>query len=240
MLSFFHVVFSFPTAIFTVLLSVCMVLWLLSAIGLFDFDFGADLDVGDVGDIGDVGDVSAVGNHGALSMPDHVHSDHGAAQAVGILSRLGLNGVPITIVVTLISLVGWIVSYFAHQIFLGQVLNALVYYTLGIAIFAGAFCFAVWVTSLACKPLRKVFKQYNAVSQKHLVGQTVIVRTLKVTMTFGEGLLKHDGADLILKIRAPESSGFKKDDAVVLLEYMKDKGAYLVISEEEFKGLEQS
>ena len=69
---------------------------------------------------------------------------------------------------------------------------------------------------------------------KNLLGQTAIVRTLRVDEGFGEVNLEDGGAGLILKVRSLNGESFKKGDRVVLLEYMVEQHTYRVISEKEF------
>ena len=84
--SLLQAVTSYPTAIFTVLLSVVMIYWLLAMLGLVDFESsGIDLDL-------------------------DAHADADAADLGTIASyvvALGLNGVPFSVAVSLVVLIAW-------------------------------------------------------------------------------------------------------------------------------------
>ncbi|MGL4668118.1 MAG: hypothetical protein ACRCWR_09330 [Saezia sp.] len=229
--AFLTVALSFPTVIYTFFLCLCTVLWLLTIMGALSLDTGMDIggDVGDMGDIGgDIGDAH-------LASP-HIDIDTGAeaAQAVGVLTRLGLNGVPITIVITLLSLFGWIISYQVQVHFLASITVPIIYWSLGLALMVSSLVVAVIITAQFCKPLRKVFKPALGVRKRHLLGQTAIVTSLNVDMHYGEARYESKGADMLLKVRAPEERNFQRGDRVVLLQYNPNQDYYTIISEEEF------
>lgn len=229
---------SFPTIIYTFFLCLCVILWLLTIMGALSLDVSVDVggDVGDIGDMGDVGDAP-------LASSPHVDMDSGdspsAAQAVGILTRLGLNGVPITIVVTLLSLFGWIISYQVQAHFLSSVTTPFIYYSIGLMLMVSSLFISILITAQCCKPLRKVFRPSLGIRKAQLAGQTVIVSSLSVDMSYGEARYENKGVDMHLKIRAPEGNHFKRGDRVVLLQYYTNQDYYTVISEEEFLNARQ-
>ena len=113
MSSLFAALTSFPAVVYTVLLGVVLVYWLLAIIGLVDFEAGADVDIGadagDAGDIGDAGDGRPEGLSGLAAW----------------LVAFGLNGVPFSIVVSLLALVGWFLTGMASLTLLPFVPDAL-------------------------------------------------------------------------------------------------------------------
>jgi len=88
---FHQTVTSFPTVIFTTLLFVCIFYWAVAALGLVDIDF-IDFDM-----------------DGDIDLDDSVEFQGSIA---GLLMKLGLNGVPTTIIITVFTLTGWVLSYF--------------------------------------------------------------------------------------------------------------------------------
>jgi len=96
---------------------------------------------------------------------------------------------------------------------------------------------AVPPVSMIIRPLRPMFRKFEATGTKTIIGQTAVVRSGKVNPTFGEATMDDGGAGLILKIRAGGANSFKRGDRVVLLEYLESEHAYRVVSEEEFSGL---
>lgn len=220
-MSFLNSMLSFPTVIFSFFLCICVILWLLTILGLFGFE-AVDVDVDADIDF-DVGDLA--GNHGSV-----------AGEAMGFLSRFGLNGVPITLMVTLLSLYGWMIAFFSQSLLLSH-LGGLFYYLGGIAVFVGALIISVFLTGKTCKPLRGIFKSQDAVSNRQLLGHVAVVRSLSSDGSFGQALLEDGGAGLLLQICAYPEHGIKSGNRVVLLDYQAETGAYRVISEDEFKGI---
>lgn len=211
---------SFPTVVFTFLLLVCALYWLIAVLGLVDIEFldfdmsgvDTDIDAGS-GSEGFTGDVLA-----------------------GLMLKFGLYGVPVTIIVSFIALIGWLASYFIVHFTFGIVPDGLLRYLAGLPVLAVSFFVAVMITAQLIKPLRKLFRHMGQHTDKKVLGQTVVVRTSRVDSTFGEGMLDDGGAGLILKIRATGEQRFKKGERVVLFEYNPQENTYRVISEQEFNG----
>lgn len=217
---FYENISSFPTVLFTFVLAVCLVYWLGAVLGFLDIDL-LDIDTGDV-------DVDGAGAESG--------KDYAPNALAGLLLKLGLNGVPVTVIVSFIAMFGWVLCYFVVHFTFAFVPDGLLRYLAGIPIFVGVLYIAVLITSVAIKPLRKLFKAASENTVKHILGQSVIVRTSYVNETFGEATFDDGGAGLILKIRATGGESFKNGDRVVLLEHFKDANTYRVVSEAEFSG----
>lgn len=208
---FYQNIASFPTLFFTLVLAVCLVYWLIAVLGVVDIDaFDIDLPDGD-------SDTSS-----------------GANSLAGLLLKLGLNGVPLTIVISFLALFGWLVCYFGVYLCFPFIPDGLLEYVAGIPILVGSFYIAVVITAQVIKPLKPFFADINKNTVKHVLGQTAIVRTLRVDEGFGEVFLEDGGAGLIFKARTLNGERFTKGDRVVLLEYLEENNAYRVISEKEF------
>ncbi|WP_439887763.1 hypothetical protein ACSX1C_00460 [Pseudomonas sp. MBLB4123] len=204
--------FAFPTVIFSFLLCVAVLYWCVAALGILEVDL---LDIE------------------ADSTLDSVQPE-GLA---GLLLRLGLNGVPVTLVLTLLFFFAWMASYFVELLLLRHLPLGVLRYPLGLLMAFAALVVAVPVSAALCRPLRPLFRKLEATSSKSVLGQTAVVRSGRVTPSQGEALLEDGGAGLILRVRAEEARGFKRGDRVVLLEYLEGEHAYRVITEDEFKGL---
>ncbi len=207
---FYAIITSFPTVIFTVMLLVSIFYWLISFLGVLDFDV-LDADVGDGVDAG---------------------ANNGIA---GLAMRLGLNGVPMPIIVSLISGIGWFISYYSVY-FVSRLLPTTLVYVIGIGIFIFSLYVAVRLTAIIIKPLRKLFKQADQYIERSIVGSVATVRTGRVDEKFGEASVEDGGAGLVVKVRPYKNEEFKRGDRVVLLEYIKEQGFYKIIHESEFNG----
>jgi hypothetical protein len=209
--TFYHIVMSFPTVLFTVLLLVVLCYWLLAILGAVDIsilDFEMDMDA----------DASALSNVTAFMM------------------RLGLHGVPVTIVISLIALIGWLICYYASYFFQGVFSVTFLRYLVGLPVFLGSLYAAVMLTALVIRPLRPLFKRVEQQTIKRVLGQVAIVRSTLVNNRAGEATLADGGAGLILKVRSRGEEEFHRGDRVVLLEYVPEQYFYRVISEQEFLG----
>lgn len=215
---FLLIIVSFPTVFFTFFLGVAVLYWLCAAIGLVDIEV-LDIDLPDVD-----GQV-------------HAHAEHTFAETfAGILLRLGLNGVPVTIIVTFIALVGWFISYYLSYFELALLGYNWVRFVVGIPIIVFSLYLAVLVTAQLIKPLRKFFAKTEQYVEKKILGQVAIVRSSKVDGQSGEANFDDGGAGLIVKVRAFGEKQFIRGDRVVLLEYLAEQHVYRVVSEEEFLG----
>jgi len=213
---FYQNISSFPTAIFTILLGICIVYWAGAVLGLFDIDIiNVDTDF----------DLNADSGH---TTPDVL---------AGLLIKFKLVGVPVVITLSMIILFGWFICYFLAHFILGTFDNILIRFLIGIPIFAVSLVSAAWLTTFAMKPLRGVFKHTTTETHKHILGQRAVVRTSRVDEHFGEATLDDGGAGLILKIRSSGDDNFIKGDRVVIFERLNDENIYRVISEKEFSGV---
>jgi membrane protein implicated in regulation of membrane protease activity len=214
---FYHNIASFPTVFFTFFLALTVLYWLVAILGLIDIDF-LDFDVPD---------------HSGLDFnTDHTFSATDAL--AGLMMRLGLNGVPVTIIISFISLFGWIFSYFIVYFLFGMIPDGWLHYLAGIPVILVSLYIASYLTAWVIRSLRPLFKKSQQQTEKLILGQKAKVRSSRVDEGFGEAIVEDGGAGLILKVRAEPGKQFQKGDFVVVLEKIDDKGIYLVISEEDF------
>ena len=208
---FYQIITAYPTVLFTVGLLLAVVFWGIAVLGLVDIGI---LDVADAFDF----DIDAG------TVPDGV---------AGVVLRFHLDGVPLTISLSFIFLLGWIFSYFG--VYFCEGLN--LFWPLGIVLETGIFFLslfmAIKITSFLIRPLKPFFKHLQKHSIKVLIGKTAVVRTLRLDANFGEVYLEDGEAGLVLKARS-FGAEYKKGDRVVLVEYNKEKNNYHVVIEDEF------
>ncbi|MBU3057657.1 hypothetical protein [Pseudomonas indica] len=210
---FLRTVLSFPTVLFSFLLCLAIVYWLIVSLGFVEVDL---LDV----------------------EADSVLEGSGQTEGLaGLLSKLRLSGVPVTLVLMLLSFFAWFICYFAELWVLSPLPLGVLRYPLGLIVALVALMLAVPISAAICRPLRPLFHKLEATTRKSVLGQTAVVRSGRVTPQHGEATLEDGGAGLILRVRADEARGFKRGDRVVLLEYLEAEHAYRVITEDEFRGL---
>jgi hypothetical protein len=143
--------------------------------------------------------------------------------------KFGLYGVPLIIILSLISLIGWLLSYlytsFLHQYFDSGIL----YYLFGTGALVFVLVVSMWLTGLIISPIRKNIAKIPKRNSSNNVGKIAVVRTLSVTDKHGEAVLNDGGAGLILKIRSDiNDNSLKQGDKVVLVEYLDEANTYRV------------
>lgn len=203
----FALITAFPTVVYTVLLGFCLVYWLFVMIGALDIDL-LDLDVDLEG-----------GEEG-----------FGAALA-GVVSAIGLGGVPITIVVSFLALWGWMISALVASNLLVLLPFEWLRWLGGLGTLVAAFVGAVFLTRLCARPLRGLFVQQGRARSKHdLVGKLAEISSGKADAEWGEARVSDAGAVLVVSVRAPQGREFTHGEKVIVVDYDESSGAYLVDS----------
>ena len=198
----------YPTIVFTGLVMFVTLYWVVSLLGIADMD---SVDVGESGSDAAVSDLSSTGFF------------------TGLMLKFGLYGVPLVIILSLISLIGWLLSYlytsFLHQNFDSGVL----YYVFGTGALIFVLVVSMWLTGMIISPFRKNIARIPKRNSANNVGKIAIVRTLSVTDKHGEAELNDGGAGLILKVRSDNSTSLlKKGDRVMLIAYLEETNTYQV------------
>jgi hypothetical protein len=209
---FYQNIASFPTVFFSFFLLICAFYWFIAVLGLVDMDFlDVDLPEADA----DIGNINVL---------------------AGLLMKFGLNGVPVTIILTFVSMNGWIICYYlVHFLLAGMEPNLIRFAASAVVLMVSLYA-SVMITAQLIKPIRKFFKNEAKNSQKTILGQILVLRTSRVDASFGEATMNDGGAGLVLKVRTLEENSFKKGDRLVPIEYLEESNTYRVISEEEFLG----
>ena len=196
----------YPTVVFTGLVMFVTLYWIVSLLGM------ADMDTIDIGD--------ASGEGADLTSSGFVS---------GLLLKFGLYGVPLIIILSLISLFGWLLSYLYTR-FLHQYLDSgILYYVFGTGALIFVLVVSMWLTGIVISPIRKNIAKIPKRNAASNIGKIAVVRTLSVTNKHGEAELSDGGAGLILKIRSDiDDNLLKQGDRVMLVEYLKDANTYRV------------
>ena len=200
----------YPTFIFTGLVMFVTLYWVVSLLGM------ADMDTVEFGESGGDTNITDLPSTGFFT---------------GLMLKFGLYGVPLIIILSLISLIGWLLSYlytsYLHQNFDSGVL----YYVFGTGALIFVLVVSMWLTGIIISPIRKNIARIPQRNSANNVGKIAIVRTLSVTDKHGEAELNDGGAGLILKIRSDNNDGLlKKGDRVMLVEYIHESNSYRVVS----------
>jgi hypothetical protein len=216
MTEFYTTALTFPTLLYSILLAVCVVYWLLAATGLVDNDT----------------------IHGLLHHHDgldgiHTHHHDAATDSVGMIARLGLSGVPFMLILSVLVFFGWLITYFAQLLVL-QYLPDSLRVLAGIGVLVVALLPGMVLTSLLLRPVAKLIMKLRPPVPPSILGKAGNVISPKVTDSEGRAEFDDGGAGLILQVRAPPGTTFNRGDRVVLLSFDEQSHAYAVMSESEF------
>lgn len=209
MAGLFSTLVSYPTAIYTALLGVVLLYWLLAIIGIVDLEStGVDLD---------------------LDADTDLHADGTDLSTIAsYVVAFGLDGVPFSIVVSLIVLVSWFLTGMASLYVLPWIPTSFLQVVAGTGVMLGAFVLSVPVTARLVRPMRGLFVTHNARSNHTLVGETCKVLTLEVNETFGRAEVAARGASLNIRIWAATPNTLTKGALARIVEYDEAGSRYLV------------
>ena len=203
--SFIDAAFGYPTAIFTALLGVVLFYWVLALVGLVDFE-SSDLDF-DVQADGDAGDISTLATY---------------------VVAMGLNGVPFSIVVSLIVLIGWTISCLAGMWVLPLVPTLLLNLVAGTAVLLTSVALSILLTARIIRPMRKLFVTHAAIANASLVGQPCTVLTGRVDEKVGRAEVHTRGAGINIRVWARTPNALSKGSVARITEYDAGSGRYLI------------
>lgn len=207
MTNFLSNAFTFPTIVYTGLLILVVLYWLSSIIGVTDLD------------------------------PVETEIDADASGLAVWLTRFRLNGIPITLTLSVIIFLSWIICFFLIEFTYqmmeekgmtdGWVKIALQFWVL---ILTPALALPITIPLLA--PLRplmaKLKREATGAVANDFIGRTATVRSEKINASHGTVELSDGGAGLILQIRTDKENDYKRGDKVVLKEYLPETNTYKI------------
>jgi hypothetical protein len=204
---FLNEIFSFPTIVFAFPLVIFMLFWLLAFAGLVDIEI-FDID----------GDIE----------PD-IDTDP-ETQSVSWLQKLGLDGVPLIVALTLLNIYAFAFTYLARKHLLPLFDGVLTATAIGAITAFVAVVIALPITAVSVKPLRRLFHTHEAITKNELIGTICTVSTQTVSETFGQ-VTTDDGMTLSVFAKSPNTMA--RGSRVVLIEFNKEQDIYQVVTEEE-------
>lgn len=237
MTEFLTAILAFPTAVFTILLGVVIVYWLFVLLGALDIDLlgdadlhgGHDLHLDGHGHVDGHGHFDGHGHadHGHGTHDGHdAHDGHEAGGLAGLIQALGLGGVPVTVMLSILILVAWIFCVTAMQLLGGGSPGWLV-----AAAALLSLTIAVPLTSLLVRPLRRFFVTLPATRHRDLLGKICTVTTLRVDERYGQAEIEDGGAGLLVQVRSNGPVRLARGDRAIIFDYRDE--VFLVAPVEE-------
>lgn len=204
---------TYPTLVYSVALAFCVIYWLIAATGIIETD-AVD---------------SLLGHHHHM---DGYDTD--GIGVAGILSKLGLSGVPIMIVLTALSFFGWVATYFIHLFFLLH-LPSPMRLVVGTVAAVGALIPGVLLSSFVLRPLAKLINRLRPPTPPSILGREGTVISPQVDETGGRIEIDDGAAGLILHVRTNSPHPLARGSRVVLIHHDTTRDLYEVIPATEFQ-----
>lgn len=207
MQEFLDIVLAFPTIVFTVLMGISVIFWLMVVVGgvggeLLSVDVDLDVDV-----------------------------DAGGFE---LLSVLGIGKVPLTIWAGVFVFWGWIISFFT--VYHLQDVVA-INFLIGSVILALTTVISIPLSGAVVFPIRLLFEgDSGSQTGDALVGTEVFISTNRVDRGFGRARCIVDGAEIILSVRCHIDNNLSRGDTAYIIEYNDADNTYRVKSHDAFFG----
>lgn len=206
---FLDIVFSFPTVIFTGLLGLIMLYWLVAITGLVETDVLDQMLLGD-GDAIDAGGLAA------------------------LLNKLGLGRVPLTIIVSMIVLCAWVVSFAGTRLLMPATGLLALQWLVGAGITALALVGGLLAAIVLLRPVHAMLRHIPPEGEPVvIIGRSGVIRSGKASPEFGQAIIEDGGAGLLLQVRTV-SGTLPGGTKVVVIEALPEFNAWRIVSEEEF------
>ena len=228
---FLHAIAHFPTVPLTVLLGVVVGYWIFALVTGAGFDSG-DAVTGGVKAAGDattgaikgageamVGAIKGVGEAvagGDVSADADGHEVHEG----GLLALLGVGKVPVTITLSLATLVAWTACA------LTMLWLAPGHVVVQSLVLLGALMVGLLGAALLLRPLGKALDQNRPARRRDSLGQLCTITSGKVDATFGTAHVDDGSAGLNVHVTCGKANTLKKGDRAILIDFDPLKDVY--------------
>lgn len=140
----------------------------------------------------------------------------------------GCAGVPVTIVISLLVLSGWLlVMPLTHYLVMPLPTLAL-RLVVGTAVLVGGGLAAMWLTVYLVKPFRHLFNSHEVHGGARLLGKLCVITTSSVGPDFGQAEYDDKGAGLLLNVHADEPNPLRRGSRALLISYDETDNSYVV------------
>ena len=195
--------------VFTVMLLMVVIYWIMVILGALDVDF-LDIDFDSDVDVDADADVDFEGG-GFLR---------------GILEFFYVGEVPVMVLASVLALSMWTISVLGNH-YLNPAGTILVWLPLAV----GNLLVSCFVVKMAGVPLSKFFKSFetDANAARPVIGRICKIVTTEVAADrLGQGEMSGKGAPILLNVMAEGDHVFHKGDEAVVLSQNPETGVYLV------------
>lgn len=227
MQEFLAIVTSFPTIVFSFALAVVLLYWLVLIFGALDLDFldsALGIDAVDGAFDGAVESLDGAAEGAADAVEGDVGDGSTGGLLAGLLTALGVRGVPITVTGTLIVFWSWILSYLATR-FLGSLAASAVF---GFIIAVVAVLTSLVLAAMTSRPFRKLFVSPPAPRRASLVGKMCTVSSASVDQSFGRAEIDDGAAGFVAEVRCPTDNALRRGSRALVYRYEAEDGVFFI------------
>ena len=148
-------------------------------------------------------------------------------------NKLGVGRIPLTVILTLFALSGWMLSFTFSRLWLWEMQAG--WLQIGASALAGgmAALLALLLTAMALYLLRRPLPEPAAEAAPVVLGRKGVVRSASVDAHQGWAAVENEGAVLILRVRT-FAGELPRGARVVVVQRLGKGDAWRVMSEEEF------
>lgn len=210
MLDLFTVAFAPINVVFTILLIVVVVYWVLVILGALDVDV---LSV----------DADADADMGADTDADVAAGGDGVLRA--LLAFFHVGELPVMVLVSLMVLSLWVIAMLAtHYLNPGRSL------LLAVPLLLGNLLISALIVKVASKPARMAFAALNrdCNASREVVGRIGTVVTTEVSQSVGQVEVPTGGSPILLNAVTEDGQVLRKGDEAVVVSVRKAQGVYVV------------
>jgi hypothetical protein len=160
------------------------------------------------------------GGHDGHDGHDH-HADEHTGGAAGLIHALGLGGVPVTVMLSILIATAWVFCIGGTELLdlVGAGSPADVLDWKGVLVGLASLGLAVPVTRLLIRPLRRFFRTLAAPQHRDLLGKICTITTLHVNERYGQAEVEDGGAGLIVQVRSHDPGRLSRGDRAVIFDY---------------------
>ncbi len=233
MQEFFTLLTTFPVVLFSAIMAVVFLYWILVILGTLDVDL-FDLDGVTEAIDGALDGALDGAIEGGLEAADGLEGGaEGAGEGTpsglaGVIHAVGLHGVPLTISLSILFGLAWLLSMLLIE---GVRLKApewVANIPLQFAVLLVTLTVAGFLTARIIRPLRPAFATVTAPSRGSFTGRVCTVVSTRVDGDFGRAEIDDGGAGLLVDVRCAEENTLSRGDYALVYDYDREADVFLV------------
>ena len=199
--------------LYTILLMLSLVYWLISIFSGMDSDLDTSTD---------------------LDVDGHLHTEGADGHFHNtIFEFMGIGKIPLSIIVTSVAIPLWVMAYWANVLFLHKLGQILPWsdFALSLLLLIPALPISAAISRLISAPLNKLYASNDASPVKErIINMLCVITTSTVSTKAGQAEIVVDGDTLILSVKlSPNSTeSLTKNDKAVIIDYDEESHTYTV------------